>query len=212
VGGLRLPGGVGIGKSISNCSSNRNCLNSPQRLSSFGQYSPFGMTLAARSYRRASQWRSPHAFRPGVNRLLPTEPLARRHTRSKRLAPAGRFAFGPNRLEFPGRLCTVLNPLGIWGLIIMRTIAVCFVTILAFIASAVAVRSADLYAPAPAHTRLYSTCKSVRVCSGLSCEWRHVCRSRCPDRYSCDSLYGAYAPHGGTAFWGAYTAGWASRW
>jgi hypothetical protein len=29
----------------------------------------------------------------------------------------------------------------------------------------------------------------------------------CPDRYSCFSLYGAYGPYGGPAYWGAYTAG-----
>jgi len=36
------------------------------------------------------------------------------------------------------------------------------------------------------------------------CEWRHTC---CPDRYSCSSLYGAYGPYGGAAYWSRYTYG-----
>jgi hypothetical protein len=37
-----------------------------------------------------------------------------------------------------------------------------------------------------------------------SCGWRHTC---CPDRYSCSSLYGAYGPYGGAAYWSRYTYG-----
>jgi hypothetical protein len=34
--------------------------------------------------------------------------------------------------------------------------------------------------------------------------------TRCPDRYSCSSLYGAYGPYGGAAYWTRYTyGGWA---
>jgi hypothetical protein len=33
---------------------------------------------------------------------------------------------------------------------------------------------------------------------------RHV---YCPDRYSCSSLYGAYGPYGGGAYWTRYTYG-----
>jgi hypothetical protein len=36
------------------------------------------------------------------------------------------------------------------------------------------------------------------------CGWRHNC---CPDRYSCSSLYGAYGPYGGGAYWTRYTYG-----
>jgi hypothetical protein len=36
------------------------------------------------------------------------------------------------------------------------------------------------------------------------CGWRHTC---CPDRYSCSSLYGAYGPYGGAAYWSRYTYG-----
>jgi hypothetical protein len=33
----------------------------------------------------------------------------------------------------------------------------------------------------------------------------------CPDRVSCYSLYGAYGPYGGAAYWSAYSyAGWDS--
>jgi len=31
--------------------------------------------------------------------------------------------------------------------------------------------------------------------------------TRCPDRYSCSSLYGAYGPFGGGAYWTRYTYG-----
>jgi hypothetical protein len=36
-----------------------------------------------------------------------------------------------------------------------------------------------------------------------------VRRPACPDPYSCHSLYGAYGPYGGRAYWTRYTwAGW----
>ena len=36
-----------------------------------------------------------------------------------------------------------------------------------------------------------------------------VVRSTCPDPYSCSSLYGAYGPYGGAAYWARYNyAGW----
>ena len=34
--------------------------------------------------------------------------------------------------------------------------------------------------------------------------WQH---SGCPSRYTCASLYGAYGPWGGAAYWGRYTYG-----
>lgn len=49
-------------------------------------------------------------------------------------------------------------------------------------------------------------------CGPDGCGWRRFCQSRCPDRYSCFSLYGAYHPYGGTDYWGAYTySGWGYR-
>jgi hypothetical protein len=34
-------------------------------------------------------------------------------------------------------------------------------------------------------------------------------RPACPDRYSCNSLYGAYGPYGGYAYWTKFTySGW----
>jgi hypothetical protein len=61
-------------------------------------------------------------------------------------------------------------------------------------------------------TIVYRTCKQVWYCSALTCELRRACRVRCPDRYSCSSLYGAYGPYGGARYWGAYTAaGWGYR-
>jgi hypothetical protein len=36
-----------------------------------------------------------------------------------------------------------------------------------------------------------------------------VMRPACPDPYSCSSLYGAYGPDGGAAYWTRYNyAGW----
>jgi hypothetical protein len=35
----------------------------------------------------------------------------------------------------------------------------------------------------------------------------YVYRWRCPERYTCYPLYGAYGPFGGVAYWDAYTAG-----
>jgi hypothetical protein len=42
------------------------------------------------------------------------------------------------------------------------------------------------------------------VTRSVGCGWRHTC---CPDRYTCSSLYGAYGPFGGTAYWTRYTYG-----
>jgi hypothetical protein len=39
------------------------------------------------------------------------------------------------------------------------------------------------------------------------CGWRH-CPTRCPDRYSCAPLYGAYGPWGGQQYWAAYSYSW----
>jgi hypothetical protein len=39
------------------------------------------------------------------------------------------------------------------------------------------------------------------------CGWRH-CRTRCPGRYSCAPLYGAYGPWGGQQYWAAYSYSW----
>ena len=59
--------------------------------------------------------------------------------------------------------------------------------------------------------------KKVRhVCEGPRCGPYAPCGVRCPTicpgGYSCFPLYGAYGPHGGTGFWGAYTfTGWGLR-
>jgi hypothetical protein len=59
---------------------------------------------------------------------------------------------------------------------------------------------------------VYADCHAVRHCSRAGCTWRHICPRECPDRYSCSSLYGAYGPYGGVAYWTAYTApGWDPR-
>jgi hypothetical protein len=50
----------------------------------------------------------------------------------------------------------------------------------------------------------------ARVVTGSAgCGWKHTCFGGCPDRYSCFSLYGAYGPYGGVAYWARYTSsGW----
>jgi hypothetical protein len=83
------------------------------------------------------------------------------------------------------------------------------------------VKAAELYAPTVEHrpagpavvaTPVYPGCRYVWICGPYGCGWRHICRTRCPDRYSCYALYGAYSPYGGTPYWGAYTAaGWSYR-
>jgi hypothetical protein len=42
------------------------------------------------------------------------------------------------------------------------------------------------------------------VVRSAGCEYSKTC---CPDRYSCSSLYGAYGPQGGGAYWTRYTYG-----
>ena len=39
------------------------------------------------------------------------------------------------------------------------------------------------------------------------CGWRR-CPTRCPDRYSCAPLFGAYGPWGGQQYWAAYSYSW----
>jgi hypothetical protein len=52
-------------------------------------------------------------------------------------------------------------------------------------------------------------CHRAWRCSPQGCGWRRICGSPCPDGYSCFSLYGAYGPYGGAAYWSAYTSsGW----
>jgi hypothetical protein len=52
-------------------------------------------------------------------------------------------------------------------------------------------------------------CSRQWFCGPEGCGWQKFCRVGCPDRYMCSSLYGAYGPWGGTAYWSAYTsAGW----
>lgn len=43
-------------------------------------------------------------------------------------------------------------------------------------------------------------------CGPYGCQWQRKL-SRCPDRFSCYPLYGAYGPYGGAAYWGAYSYG-----
>jgi hypothetical protein len=50
---------------------------------------------------------------------------------------------------------------------------------------------------------------SVHTAAVAPCGWK--CRGGCPDEYSCYSLYGAFGPYGGTAYWARYTiSGWGS--
>jgi hypothetical protein len=56
------------------------------------------------------------------------------------------------------------------------------------------------------------SCELVEQCGPKGCGLRRICLPKCPDGFSCASLYGAYGPYGGTAYWGAYTeSGWGYR-
>jgi len=64
----------------------------------------------------------------------------------------------------------------------------------------------DARLPVPAgQVATLSTCRTVWRCDSFGCQWHKICPRTCPDRYSCWSLYGAYAPYGGVGFWGAFT-------
>ena len=95
----------------------------------------------------------------------------------------------------------------------MRRIVRAFAISLALAASSGLASGADRYAPPPSSSAVLAPgCRVVEVCDPFGCRVRHLCRRTCPDRYSCSSLYGAYGPYGGRAYWGAYTStGWGYR-
>jgi hypothetical protein len=66
---------------------------------------------------------------------------------------------------------------------------------------------------APRHrvykAEIVSSCRAVWRCGPYGCEWHRVCPRRCPAPYACHSLYGAYGPYGGVAYWNRYYSwGW----
>ena len=65
---------------------------------------------------------------------------------------------------------------------------------------------------APRHVykaELVSSCRAVWRCGPNGCAWHKVCPRHCPSRYACHSLYGAYGPYGGVAYWNRYYSwGW----
>jgi hypothetical protein len=65
---------------------------------------------------------------------------------------------------------------------------------------------------APVRVAVSGHCLRQWICGPEGCGWQRSCHARCPDRFSCRSLYGAYGPYGGTAYWGKYTStGWGPR-
>jgi hypothetical protein len=56
----------------------------------------------------------------------------------------------------------------------------------------------------PAADLRYARTHAVVTGSSAGYGGRHV---YCPDRYACSSLYGAYGPYGGGAYWTRYTYG-----
>ncbi len=65
---------------------------------------------------------------------------------------------------------------------------------------------------APTRVGIGAHCLRQWICRADGCGWQKFCRSGCPTPYACASLYGAYGPYGGTAYWGAYTSlGWGPR-
>jgi hypothetical protein len=117
----------------------------------------------------------------------------------------------PGRLRLPRRACNILTFIGGGWREVMRKTVLAIIAALAFVVSdSLSSDCAADEAPAIRHAR-------KTVCHGPGCgpyaPCGARCRIRCPDRYSCFPLYGAYAPIGGVGYWGAYTyAGWGSRW
>jgi hypothetical protein len=73
--------------------------------------------------------------------------------------------------------------------------------------------AADLgYAPSVRSWTARANCHEILVCRPEGCVAQTVCGPRCPDRYSCAPLYGAYGPWGGRSYLAAYTiSGWGYR-
>ena len=82
--------------------------------------------------------------------------------------------------------------------------------------SAVGVQAADLdidgaAPPVKARTATVAPgCFRKSVCGPEGCVWKTICRTPCPDGYSCSPLYGAYGPYGYPVYDGyAYAPGYA---
>jgi hypothetical protein len=130
-------------------------------------------------------------------------------------------AFGPPRLDLPPRYIAksrqpVYNDQARhFGASKMRklflTIAMA-ATVVGLQATSQIARAADIgvYGREPsARVTAGGHCSRQWFCGPEGCGWQRFCRVGCPDRYMCSSLYGAYGPWGGTAYWGAYTSvGW----
>jgi hypothetical protein len=96
-----------------------------------------------------------------------------------------------------GYIARAENPLADWKGDIMKTTQV-FIFLGWLLANGVVSTS-----EAMAADLLYGSRPRI-VTRPAGCGWRHTC---CPDRYSCSSLYGAYGPYGGAAYWTRYTYG-----
>jgi hypothetical protein len=82
-------------------------------------------------------------------------------------------------------------------------------TVIGLQASSHTARAADMGVYSRERVALSGHCSRQRICGPEGCGWQRFCRVGCLDRYRCSSLYGAYGPYGGSAYWGAYTSvGW----
>lgn len=97
----------------------------------------------------------------------------------------------------------------------MRRTLINVIVALAAVATPVAVTAADLSVVrerAPVTAEAVGSCSRVWKCGPNGCDWVRACPRRCPDRFSCAPLYGAYGPYGGYGYWAAYTDnGWGHR-
>jgi hypothetical protein len=82
-------------------------------------------------------------------------------------------------------------------------------TVISLQASSHTALAADMGVYSRERVAMSRHCSRQWICGPEGCGWQRFCRIGCPDRYRCSSLYGAYGPYGGSAYWGAYTsAGW----
>jgi hypothetical protein len=93
---------------------------------------------------------------------------------------------------------------------VLLTLAAAFMPVLASMSCSFDAKAAGMDVPRAGPQRIVATgpyCRALWRCGPAGCGWFRVCSSPCPDRYSCSSLYGAYGPYGGFAFWAGYSYG-----
>jgi len=88
-----------------------------------------------------------------------------------------------------------------------RITRVCMMALAAHLGMTIGVGATDLGLRGITHRHagIPSACRTVWKCGRFGCAWHRICPRTCPGHIGCSSLYGAYGPDGGTAFWSAFT-------